>query len=218
MSHRIVGRRARARDRLRVAALVVAGASIVACTSARDENAAVATVARTSQDTAPSFQAIAGVHPPNADSVAAATRPRSLDLCRIFPPDSVTRVLRETIARSVTVATTRPGGMCTYRDAAKASPDVLLTIDLGRDRSPAAAGVAMMETRGQLGGRGIATSDIPGLGDAAFGSSDTTASYTVRVQQGVVTERVILTVKNASGASLRPAAVAIAKRTLAMMH
>lgn len=159
-----------------------------------------------------------------AESTAAAAAPQrtparpAFDLCRMIPFDTVARILHETIGRSVSTSTTRPGGMCTYRDVAHGTPGVRVLIDIGRDRSAASAGVTLLGQRGQLGAHGIATADIAGIGDAAFGSSDSAGRYTVMMQDGAITGQISVNVRGADAQSLRPAAAELAKRTLAVLH
>lgn len=219
MIGRVAGVRAIARELARVASIVVLGVAFAACSSGRDENAAVSTVTGSVvQNSASVFDSLAGVHPIGGNMTVTEPRRGGFDFCRVFPPDSVARVLRTTIGRTVSVATPRSGGMCTYSDVASTTPGVSVLIDLGRDRSPAAAGIALLGKRGRLGASGVATTDIPGIGDAAFGSSDSAGRYTVTLQDGVVTGTVQLNVRGADAQSLRPAAVELAKRTLAMLR
>lgn len=219
MSHRRAAASAGRREVMRVATLVALGMAIAACSSGRDQNAALSAASgSTMQSTSGAvFDSMAGIHQPGGDATPAPRR-RAFDLCQVLPPDSVTRILRSTIGKSVSVATSRPGGMCTYRDVASSTPGVRVLIDLGRDRSPAAAGVTLLGQRGQLGSQGVATTDIPGIADAAFGASDSTGRYTVMMQQDVVTGKVVVNVRGADGPSLRPAAVELAKRTLALLQ
>ena len=172
----------------------------------------------------PAFVATEFGGPDSATAAAAAIPPQrtparpAFDLCRMLPSDTVARILHETIGKSVSTSTTRPGGMCTYRDVAHGTPGVRVLIDIGRDRSPASAGVTLLGQRGQLGAHGIATADIAGIGDAAFGSSDSAGRYTVMMQDGAITGQISVNVRGADAQSLRPAAAELAKRTLAVLH
>lgn len=203
-------------DRRTAARFALAAALALACSQQRDAAPAGTSFPGFGDSAAPTLASMVRVQPSSTEARPVA-RPRGFDLCRLLPVDSVARSLRQTVAKSVTVAAPRSGGMCTYRDVARSPASVRVLIDVGRDRSAAAAGVAYLATREQLGARGIATTDVARVGDAAFGMSDTAGQYDVMMQQGAVTGRVTVSVRGARAESLRPAAVSLARQTLAAL-
>lgn len=200
-----------------VAALV----GVVACSQqqgdARSSSANSGVPTSFTDSGTPSFANIASAHPestPAAQSAQTPQRPRAFDLCRILPTDSVSRLLESTIHKSVSTSQTRPAGMCTYRGGSNVS----VTIDIGRDRSAASAGVTFIGLRGSLGRTGIATKDVSGVGDEAFGSTDAPGRYSVMMREDAVTGKVTVSVQGGNAQALRPAAIELAKRTLDVLR
>lgn len=140
------------------------------------------------------------------------------EFCQVIPVDSVSATLQQTIGKTVTVAVPHAGGMCTYRDSSSGEPKVRAIIDVSHLRSPGSAGATLFAMRAQAGTRGIAATDIPGVGDAAFGSSDTPGSYGVTAQGGAFLVQITVSAQGVDAKALRAGAAALATRTLAAMQ
>lgn len=150
------------------------------------------------------------VHARTADARADETP----DFCQLIPVDTVAHILQETISRPVTVAVPQGGSMCTYRDPASGTPAVSAVVDVRRGQSSASAGATLFAMRAQDGAHGIAATDVPGLGDMAYGSSDTTGTYAVTAQRGPFVVVITLTAPGADQQALRAGAAALTSRTL----
>lgn len=140
------------------------------------------------------------------------------EFCQVIPVDSVSLTLQQTIGKTVAVAVPHAGGMCTYRDSSSGEARVRAIIDVSHLRSPGSAGATLFAMRAQAGTHGVAATDVPGVGDAAFGSSDTTGSYDVTAQGGAFLVQITVSARGVDAKALRAAAAALATRTLAAMQ
>lgn len=140
------------------------------------------------------------------------------EFCQVIPVDSVSLTLQQTIGKSVTIAVPHAGGMCTYRDSSSGEPKVRAVIDVSHLQSPGSAGATLFAMRAQAGTHGISATDVPGVGDAAFGSSDTTGSYAVTAQGGAFLVQITVGAQGVDAKALRAGAAALATRTLAAMQ
>jgi hypothetical protein len=134
-----------------------------------------------------------------------------------MPVDTVSRILQSSIGKSVTVGTPHTGGMCTYQDVATGVPNVQVLIDFTRHDTPAAAAAALHNAWQQVTDLGVRIVDIPNLGAGAFGSSDAPESFGVKTERDVFMGQVNLKVDGSTPEALRPAAVELAKTTLARL-
>ena len=140
------------------------------------------------------------------------------EFCQVIPVDSVSATLQQTIGKSVTVAVPHAGGMCTYRDSSSGQPRVRAIVDVSHLQSPGSAGATLFAMRAQAGAHGITATDVPGVGDAAFGSSDTTGSYNVVAQESAFLVQITVSAQGVDAKALRAGAAALATRTLKAMQ
>lgn len=186
-------------------------ATVVACSGSGNAS---------SSDRPPAFVGATESAAPRTTVPVATPQPSSggaPDFCQVIPVDSVSRTLQETIGKPVSVAIAHAGAMCTYRDSSSGAPRVRAIIDVSHLRSPGSAGATLFAMRAQAGTRGITATDVPGVGDAAFGSSDTTGSYGVTAQGGAFLVQITVSAEGVDAKALRAGAAALARRTLAAM-
>lgn len=195
--------------------------SVAACTSSGsagsgDAGASDSTTKSTSFSSfnAESTSTAATVRVP-ASHVKAGETP---DFCQVIPVDTVARILRQTISKSVTVSVPHAGGMCTYRDSAAGAPKVRAVVDVRRGQTAASAGATLFAMRAQDGTSGIAATDVPGLGDAAYGASDTTGSYVVKAQSGPFVILVTVAAPGTAQQALRAGATELARQALTALQ
>lgn len=155
--------------------------------------------------------------PPAPSTTSAAASDAPLELCTLMPVDTVSRILQASIGKSVSVATPHTGGMCAYQDVATGVPKVQVLIDFTRHDTPAAAATALHSAWQQGTDLGVRIVDIPNLGAGAFGSSDSPESFGVKTERGVFMGQVNVKVDGSTPEALRPAAVELAKATLARL-
>ena len=188
-----------------IASLTLSALALAACShddSAADDSSTPA--AQTTPQRAPA-------------GTAATATDAPLDLCTLMPVDTVSRILQSSIGKSVTVATPHTGGMCSYQDVAAGVPKVQVLIDFTRHDTPAAAATALHAAWQQSADLGVRIVDIPSVGSGAFGSSDAPESFGVKTERGTFMGQVNVKVDGSTPEALRPAAVELAKATLARL-
>lgn len=153
-----------------------------------------------------------------ASTTSAAAGPDApLNLCTVMPVDVVSQVLQSRIGKSVSIATPHAGGMCEYRDVDKGVPGVAVLVDFTRHEKAADAATAYQNVRAQTANMGLALTDIPGVGDEAFGSGGTSENYGVKTHSGPYMGQVNVRADGISGEAARGAATELAKLTLARL-
>lgn len=181
--------------------IVLLAGAVAACS--RSDTPAVAQSASTGS-TSTSTPAVAGPDVP-------------LNLCTVMPVDVVSRVLQSHIGKSVSIATRHTGGMCDYKDVDKGVPDVELLIDFTRFRSAADATTSYQNVKKQTAGMGIAVSDVPGVGEEAYGSTDSPENYGIKTHRDLYMGQVNVHARGMQPDAIRPAAVELAKLTLSRL-
>ena len=181
---------------------------------------AVAVVACSRTDTPAAAQSASAT---SASASAPAAAPASagpdapLNLCTVMPVDVVSRVLQSQIGKSVASGTRHSGGMCDYKDVDKGVPKVEVLVDFTRHERAADAATAYRNVHKQAADMGLALVDVPGIGDEAYGSSDSQESYGVKVHSGAYMGQVNVHAEGVPSDALRPAAIELARQTLARL-
>lgn len=168
-------------------------------------------------DTPAAAQSAPAASATTAAPSAAAGSDAPPNLCSVMPVDVVSRALQSRIGRSVSVATPHVGGMCDYKDVDKGVPGVEVLVDFTRHASAADAAQSYQNAQKQAADMGLAMADAPGVGDAAFGSTDSPESYGVKARQGLYMGQVNVRAKDLQSDALRPAATELVKLTLARL-
>jgi hypothetical protein len=150
----------------------------------------------------------------SAGRKGAAARPEKPDLCVLMPLADVAATLQASGAGTVTQLKSGAGGMCSYQHVPTPGDyQVKLLIDFTRASSADEAKKSLKMQREELARRGRPTSDVAGVGEAAFVSEE---AYTegLKVQSGAWIGQVNLTVGERPPATLRPAVLALGKQVL----
>ena len=150
----------------------------------------------------------------SAPRKGVATRPEKPDLCVLMPLADVAATLQAHGAGTVNQLKSGAGGMCSYQYVPKPGDyQVKLLIDFTRANSADEAKKSLQMQREEHARRGRPTSDVAGVGDAAFASEE---AYTegLKVQSGAWIGQVNLRVGETPPATLRPAVLALGKQVL----
>jgi len=168
-----------------------------------------------SRTDAPAVAQSASTASASAASTPTAVGPDApLNLCTVMPVDVVSRVLQSHVGKSVSVATPHVGGMCNYKDVDKGVPAVQVLVDFTRHEKASDAATAYRNVRTQAASMGSAPTDIPGIGDEAFGSGGTAEDYGVKTHSGPYMGQVNVHADGASAEAARAAAIELAQLTL----
>jgi hypothetical protein len=131
-----------------------------------------------------------------------------------MPVSVVSGILQSRIGKGVSIATPHAGGMCDYKDVDKGVPGVEVLIDFTAQKTPVDAATAYRNAHAQAGSMGLATSDVPGVGDEAYGSSDDPNAYGVKTHHGRYMGQVNVRTHDVAAEAIRPAATELARQTL----
>jgi len=181
-----------------------------AAACSRTDTPAVSQTASTSVSTSPSAS-------PGTSTPASAGPDLPLNLCTVMPVDVVSHALQSQIGKSVSIATPHVGGMCDYKDVDKGVPGVEVLIDFTRFRSAADATTSYQNVKKQAAGMGLALADVPGVGDEAYGSTDSEESYGVKTHHELYMGQVNVHAQGMASGAIRPAAVELAKLTVSRL-
>lgn len=168
-------------------------------------------------DTPAVAQSASTASAPAASTPAAVGPDAPLNLCTVMPVDVVSRVLQSHVGKSVPVATPHVGGMCNYKDVDKGVPAVQVLVDFTRHDKASDAATAYRNVRAQAASMGPAPTDIPGIGDEAFGSGGAVEDYGVKTHSGPYMGQVNVHADGASAEAARAAAIELAQLTLARL-
>lgn len=145
----------------------------------------------------------------------AAVQTERVDLCVLMPVADVAATLQAHGAGTVTQQKPGGGGMCSYLYVPTPGDyQVKLLIDFTRAKAADQAKKSLEMQRQEFARRGMPTSDVAGVGDAAFVSDGPGYTEGLKVHSGAWIGQVNLTVEERAPATLRPAVLALGKQVL----
>ena len=147
---------------------------------------------------------------------AAEPARRELDWCALLPIQEVSATLQRTVGKGVSVTRPSAGGGCSYRDVEQGAPDMQLLIEAVDAESDSAATESMSVVRGMFKDRGQEVTDVPGIGDAAFGAWEA-ETYGIKFRKARYTGQVNVNARRFKDPAVEQAAQELAKQVVAKL-